>query len=545
LRTNFRKGLTSYLPKSKDEFVEWCIYDPAFFIQVCCQISVKGLGEVPFIFNTIQQRHHDAIYDYSTAGVPTCREHDVIILKTRQYGQTTYEIADGFHSFCFRKAYMFKVVTYADSTAAKIKKIANLLYKSSHDFFESLGIDSEVALPYVRGLDNQHEMYGNKTGSLIEFTSAGSKGEGRGLTVNRVYFTEYPEYDHPDEVLSGIIGSVAQDAEVRVTKDGTGSGVGTVFYREYQAAKEGESGERAFFYGRNDFEYPDGFLEKQRSRLGARRFKREYPKDDEEAFLKAENTRFDAEAINASAFMPDGSAARYLVDVLGLEAVGEMIHAHGVDCAEGVPTGNYSTISTFGLKANHESCEPYREKSTPRETAFAIRARCERYPGIFCIERNNHGHAVILKCCDLKLRSGFFMGHNLSDFLYVHESVDSGKKHERGRQSARSQYRYGWPQTKDNKTLIETEMEIVLDDHSITIVSENGRRELREYQRHDDGSFGAPKSSRNADEDARFYDDEAISLMLAQMAREQAARLSITHRQSGFAGVGSNRDYDL
>jgi len=453
-------------------------------------------------------------------------------------GQTTWEIADGFWEWCFRMAYCFRVVTYADDTAAKVKRIANLFYRSAWQSFEEFGIDPERHLPYVKNVENAHELYCAATGSVMEFESAGSKGEGRGLGVNRIYFTEYPKYERPDEVLAGIVGSAVTDGTLRIAKDGTGDSVGSVFYREFHEARAGKTADQAFFYGQADVNYPPEFLEKQRLRIrDARRFAQEYPRNIEEAFLASGATRFDVDKVRIAGLEDDGvTPARYLEQIMDVSG---RIHLHGVDTAEGLQDSDYSVIATFDLLTNRQTCPTWRQRATPRRTAFAIRDRLENYVGLVVIERNNHGHAVIMKCQDLALRTGPCAGRPVSEFLYVHEHIDAGKKRERSTSEVRKQLRYGWPQTKDSKELLEMETEISLDDETIKVVSENGRKELREYRK------DRPERRRGREDDDDDYDDEAIAIMLSQMGRRQAYGLSVGCAVSGVAAVGSMGNYGI
>lgn len=523
-------------PETEREFLTWCINDPKYFLETCTQIRVEDDFGVPsnvaWTFNSIQTRYHFTVYDYIEPHTAICVVPDRLTLKTRQYGHSTYELGDMYHSWCWF-AMTNKVITYEDDTATKLKRIVDLFHSSAREFFSDyLYMDPDEYLPHA-GKDNEHELFCEATGGMIIFTTQGSKGSGRSATVHRIYGTEFSEWDNVGDVMSGYGGSLAKRG-AQVALDGTGKGIGNAMYREYQAGKKGESVYKVFFFGRNDFDYPEGFLDNQKKRL-RRFYEQEYPATDEEAFRQQDNAIFDPKHIDrAGQYEPNTGTfgARYLCDELSPEELLKMTFAIACDPAEGQTTGSKCGIVVREATSRRMACPPENDFLTPRQAAFKCRALAERFPGLVGVERNNHGHAVHLKLEDLELRSGPFEGQPMSKFLYRHP--EPGKK--------LADCKLGWPEQKDTKTLLEEGYETGLDEQSFDMPSEELRTQAREYCLNPNGKTGRPLTKTS--DGGRFYDDVCIADMICQKVIPQALKVIRlrTGKEPAARSVGSMRD---
>ncbi len=524
-------------PETEREFLTWCINDPKYFLETCTQIRIEdehGLKhDVGWRFNSIQLRYHFTIYEYIEPHCCLCVVPDRLTLKTRQYGHSTYELGDIFHNWCWYRT-TNKVITYEDLTATKLKEnIVDVFYESARSFFAHyLQLDPDEYLPVAK-TDNKHELFCESTGAIIIFTTQGSKGSGRSATVNRIYGTEFPEWDNVADVMSGYGGSLAQRG-AQVSLDGTGKGIGNAMYREYQAGKRGESVYTVFFFGRNDFAYPEGYLEKQEKRLG-RLFVQEYPATDEEAFRQDDNAIFNPKHIDRAGkynSVTGDHEAKYLCDELPRDGLATLTFVTACDPAEGQMTGSKCGITTREVESGRMACPPYNDYCTPRQAAFKVRERLEKYPGLAGVERNNHGHAVLLKLEDLELRAGRFKDEPVSKFLYRHP--EPGKK--------LADCKLGWPETRDNKTLLEESYETALDEQAIDMPCDELRTQAREYCLNPNGKTGRPLMGTV--DGGRFYDDLVIADMICQKIREQAIKVIKRHSEPPprTGSVGSMRD---
>lgn len=523
-------SLAGKLPKTEEEFFNFCRYDPRFFLEICTLIRLETGAVKPWLFNPIQLKQHLSFYDYPHPHYAVCSSPNTITLKTRQYGETTRELGDMYWAYCFHPL-IAKVITFRDETAKKLKLMVDLFDESAHDFFASLGMDPDEWLPYSE--QNMHEMFCKVTRSRIEFTSEAATGQGRAQTVNRIYGTEYSLWDDPEEAMSGYAGSLAKTS-ARVHLDFTGQGIGNEAYREYQAAKRGDSVYEPRFYGRNDFlydpvtglGYTQGFLASQRKRLKYK-FIQEYPATDGEAFLTADDSRFDTEDIFKCGDYDPATGhfkAQYFSDSFGDPIEWKLeTFAHGCDPAEGIPTGSKTAITTRHVGTGGMACPPFNDFLNERDTAFEIRRRLELYPGVIGIESNNHGHAVILKCQDLELRRGRYKGEKVSRFLYKHPIKNK----------IRAEWKYGWPETKDTKSLMEIDYHERLSEGEINQPCEELRTQLREYCRRDNGTTGRPTKGERRGGRRVSYDDLAIADMICCETFEQALQVVRSSASSG------------
>jgi hypothetical protein len=439
-----------------------------------------------------------------------------IALKSRQWGLSSYELGIEFWHWNFTPGVVIKIISYADPTAVKMKRIIDQFYKSAADYFEhELGADPYKYLAFAALPGNQHEMICEKTGSIMEFTSQGSKGSGRSLTVNRIYATEFSEWDNVADVWAGFGGSMVKDGSAAITVDFTGRGTGNHAHREWKLAMAGESVFTPFFYGTDDFDYDPGHLEFQRKLLKGR-FIQEFPRTWDQAFLASNTAIFDSGEIQRSARdeyavdLPDNA----IPDFWNLRPI-----SYGVDPAEGTENGSWTVISSMDAETGREAFPPIRKKWGPRQTAAAIRRQHDIRPGVWVIERNNHGHAVILQ----------LQNFGLDPWLYYGKD---GKP--------------GWNENRTNKTILETDMTIALDEQTIEIVSENARDELTAYCQRPDGSTGHPKTKGNSEDDP--HDDEAIANMLKLQGRVMAIRRVRAARggeQTATAGTTMDHEFEL
>lgn len=524
------------MPDSEEQLFDWCAGDPRFFLELCTMIRNDVGIYTHWLYNPIQVRQHDFIYEYISPHQAIVKNSYTLTVKSRQYGESTRELGDAYHQYCYRPS-VTKVITYRDETSKKLKFMVDTFDETAHEFFASLSLDPDDYLP-LANVNTGHELICESTGSRIEFTSENARGAGRSATVNRIYGTEYSEWLDPEETMSGYGGSLAKSG-TRVHLDFTGKGIGNEAYREYQAAKRDDSAYSPRFYGRNDFVYdpvtdqgytPE-FLDQQRKLLRDK-FPQEYPATDEEAFMVAADTRFKATDIFACGEYDTETGifgAKYLCDVEPFKSNPELlldeIFSHGCDPAEGIPTGSKTAISTRHPRTGMLACEPLNDTLSPRDCAFELRRRVEKYPGLVIVERNNHGHAVLGKCQDLSLRSGPFKGKMLDKFLYRHP--EAGKTW--------SEWKVGWPETRDNKSLMESEYEERLAERKINMPCEALRTQAREYCLRDNGTTGRPLKGEKHGGKRTSYDDLAIADMIAIQGFEQALRITAKRRTGAVA----------
>ena len=434
--------------------------------------------------------------------------HDpkTINLKSRQYGLTTIIIADIVHDWCFRPGYHVKIVAYKAKTAEKMKWIADTLYQGTIDTFKMLGRDPYRFIPYA-DTDHATMLKSETTGSTIEFLTFEGKGTGQGETVNRIYGTEIALWRNWSDHWPGLVGTAVKDGSFVSDLDFNARGTGNPSHKRYIKAKLGESDYIANFSGIDDYDYPAGFLADQRRELGPRAFKEQYPRNDVEAFQKNDSAIFDPEMIERN------RRAEYYHDEHGTDP-STRFHVIGVDPAEGIPDGDNTSITVFDAETMHEACPPDIGKFNPRETAHRIKNKLAKYPGVFNVLRLNHGHAVHEVLTDIGI-----MRHSFVD-------PDDGKP--------------GYPESSRGRiTIMETELDCMLDADEIKLVDDVGIDELKIYQKNDNGKTGAPTTTDD-DDGGRYFDDTARSIMAAVIARDFARRRARASRNATATIAESN-----
>jgi len=519
------------IPETESEFLDWCANDPRFFHETCCSIKLETGQLAPFRYNIVQSAHYHSIFWYPRPHFAVRRVFNTVQLKSRQFGGSTLEIGILDHSYDFWRGFSGKVVTFKEKTASKLKEISDVMIASAHGTFRSLGLDAERYLP-LPDRDNVHEHQNQLTGSVVEFLSQGGKGTARSLTTNAIYGTEVAYWDRYDEAMSGLSGSFSKSGLEWMALDSQGNGRGNRFYQIFSEAVDacggvnpmelspGYRGFVPYFYGREHFPYPPGFLETQIQRLGSRLYRQEYPRNHEEGFLTSTNSRFDEEHITRCA----RREMRFLEDIMTDEEIrAKCVPVHGGDTSEGGAKSDYAVLKTRDALTGLEICPPIRVRATPHQFAHQVAERHTRFPGLLCIERNNTGHAVIVVLDSL----------GLSNWLYRHQDhpdkdLDDCKA--------------GFPTMGGlyggTKALMEARYEAALETEAINLPSENGRKEVLDYCNRPDGSTGAPTGTKDDDEGrGRFYDDEAIADMLCVFAMPQGLMRFEAERSTMGVGV--------
>lgn len=499
---------------------KWCAENVRFFLEAFTMIRLEDGPLAYWKFNRPQAHYHNTTFG------KVCKN---IVLKSRQWGFSTYELGAMFHSFCFRAGYRQKVITFEDETATKLKKIVDTFYTSAKQIFTRLGYNPYDFLPYVKGANRdetgtKHEIECADTESIIAFATQGGKGSGRALTVNRMYWTEYSKWSNIGEATAGFVGSFVKDGSAIHTIDATGQGIGNAFYTEYTKARAGKSAFTPHFYGVHECGdiYSEEFLSEQYLTLG-KRGPQEYPRTWEEAFLQDDNARFDAQAIEAH------RTTEYLQGIMLPEEVKARPLIISCDPAEGTPNGSNTAIKFRDAESGYEALPPVVRKMTPVECAHEIKRVFDAgYFGLIVPERNNDGKTVINELHHLEL----------AQWIYRHPEPGKDLR----------DCKEGWPTTDATKIDLEAEYEkhLAIDpsDAYLKITSENEAIEARQYCLNPNGKRGRPLT--RTDDGDRFYDDEIIASMIGLMpqVRTQAVGLSKITRTIPSIAVGSlRRDY--
>lgn len=234
----------------------------------------------------------------------------------------------------------------------------------------------------------------------------------------------------------------------------------------------------------------------------------EFPRDPEEAFVQTGRPVFTKELLDRHKALCrnplpksqwPGPLQGFDEKQLRIFALPQPHHRYfaGADVAEGLEHGDYSDMAVSDADMPERSPEVLTLHGhwEPDEYARLIDKIARVYPGIYGIERNNHGLAVILECRRLGTPG-----------LYRERPVltAQGVEIEPGR--------IGWTTTTTTKPLAIDELSQALREFSIQLSDELAIPELVFYQTNKDGSTGAPSGK---------FDDRVMSRAIMVQMRKR------------------------
>jgi hypothetical protein len=402
--------------------------DPKFFTQSVICITDKDRKIVPFIFNEAQNQYYNH------------RTRRDIILKPRQLGFSTLILALFLHDTitCPNTVSIIVCHTQKDSAA---------LFERSRFMLESI---PQLLRPRIK-YSNRLELYFDKINSTLTIGSAETRDFGRGRTINNLHLSEVSSQSFTEDFLIGLLESVPRTGHI--VMESTARGEGGPFYNYYMGAKNPLKPQRKaineyyahYFVWHDHKEYKIMDLsEYQKSeilatldeeelslierfglcveqlawrrekkfRMGTK-FVQEYPEDDdEEVFLKSGTPVFDNIKLNQrdKELVEQFPAEIWLGGDLYIYkmAEGGSKYVVGCDVAEGDPHSDYSAavvlrtfplpIEQVGLLVGRWTPDIFSEKIWKLGRAYNN--------ALMAVERNNHGHAVLLNLTNGIVRRG-------------------------------------------------------------------------------------------------------------------------------------------
>jgi hypothetical protein len=474
-----------------------CVEDPLFTLETMAQIVDKESRQtIPFIFNYPQLKYY-----YNR----TFRD---IILKPRQLGFSTEVMG------LFLQDTMFTPNTRS-LIVAQSEKVATQLFARVRFMYNSL---PEEVKPPIHGPGNRKELYFDSINSIFSIGSAEVRGFGRGDTIQNLHCTEVSLPTWDKEFLDGLLESVPKKG--RVVLESTARGEGGVFYDMYQEAKNNPDAEYKshFFRWFEEKGYAEPVLEDiddfvasydyeelelvkrynlapeqinwrriKKARLRAM-FVQEYPEwEDDDAFIKTGSPIFDIDLLKArDAQLPEQNP--HLI-TLGGELYVYRSGEPGAQYVVGVDTSEGDIHSDFAaavvLRYNPlpvEQVALLHGRWSPdilSEKVYKL-ARGYNWAQI-AVERNNHGHAVLLNLGNGIVRKGVVAYPPYSK-LYV----GPDKK-------------LGWHTGPLSKPQMISELDRAIRSEELVINSKPFIKEARKVVAIKGGGFGVPPNVGNDD----------------------------------------------
>ena len=343
-----------------------------------------------------------------------------IILKPRQIGFTTWELARDVWFFLTRPGARVTVLCKTEDKSKAVKELTGKL-RVMFEGLASSGIRIEV-----QNDATDTWLYGDAALRIVECggTSAAAGGVGRGGTVQRLHVTELAFFQFPQETLTAILPCVPDASDgTEVTVESTANGAAGAFYERYRAAQAGRGEFHPHFvrwtahpkyqssvYPNEDI-VPENERETQLARegctagqlkwyrrkvedAGQEKVDQEFPSNEETCWLIPGRIFFDKPALNRAL-----SDCVEPVEVEGDFRVWQKAVAGEVYIVVGDPAQGTGGDPSAGVVYNRRTGDhvaTLHGQYTPVNFANALAIVASRYNiAMVVVERNNHGHAVI------------------------------------------------------------------------------------------------------------------------------------------------------
>jgi hypothetical protein len=447
----------------------------------------------------IQHPEHGAIllslFDEQKQGFEAFVNHrKVITLKARQIGWSTLTAAYAFWLTYFNSDRLVIFLSKGEREAKNLLRMVKYGEARLPEWMRARG-PRKLA-------DNVKEMpFSN--GSSIESLPSGSD-PARGRSCYLVVVDEWAFLEDPEAAWASI--EPIADVGGRIIGLSTANGFGNFFHTMWEGARERTNGfEPIFFPWSARADRDEDWYAAKAASLPDWQLHQEYPRDEEEAFLKSGNPFFDVDIVRNIVPNEDELRRGYLLRRNDLTFVGDPngdlqlwefpqigeMYVIGADVAEGLEYGDYSSADVISLKTGkqvahwHGHCEP------------DVFARVLADLGTFFnraligCEVNNHG----LTTCK------FLAEIERYPALYHQEIFDEKKN--------RKTKKVGWLTNKKTKPYMLDELGMEIRRHGIDVQSRRTRLELLTFVRDEDAKLhGSP------------HDDCVMSLAIANQMRD-------------------------
>jgi hypothetical protein len=394
-----------------------CAADPAYFIDTHVRIQdTQGDGsELPF-----------RLWDGQRSVLATFDASDrVIVLKARQLGISWLAVAYAVWLAVFRPGRLILVFSKGQLEADELLRRARFIYDRLPGWIQAVA-------PHRPGRDKATiNEFGLANGSRIRSLPA-TRSAGRSFTASLILFDEAAFAEYAGELYNAAKPTI--DHGGRIVIFSTANGIGGFFHAQWTKAVAGTNGFATAFLpwwsrpGRDADWYARVLAEAHDPAL----VPQEYPANPTEAFVASGRSRFpyswvsaqaanvrgpiaeDIAPVNLREMIADGSLALYATPAeLAERRVRAFISA---DPAEGRQAERGRTVDpdysvAVLLDADGTEWGTLSGRWEPDEFAARLWTIAQVYRVPVLVERNNHGHAVLL---GLRHRGGVVLlaGHD-------------------------------------------------------------------------------------------------------------------------------------
>lgn len=482
------------------EYID-CRNSRAYFIDAYCQIQSSELGTAPF-------KLWDWQYDLLDAFIT---ERLTIILKARQLGVTELALAYAFH--CVRFIPSFDVLVLSKKEPDAQDMIARVRFMNEHlpDWLRVeektpaidralLGKDNESVFQVLH-VDNSGRTHPSKILSL-----PATKDAGHSLRARLVILDEWARQFYAESIYGGIKSTVEFGQVIGIS---TANGLGNFYHQMWEQAQKKENTFYAIFLpwwlrpGRDQVWY-----EREAKDMPKWLLHQNYPATASEAFIQTGRPVYEPEVIDAHAarleqeqplgYEDEPGLTIYEWPCYDLATREETDYLIAADVAEGLEGGDYDAAVVLNRATGAEVAE-LRGQWSPEVYAAKLDKLGHLYfQAKIAVERNNHGHAVLLSLQSGLAHQQWTGEQERYRNLYYHEDPA-----ERDGNEARKP---GWPTTSVTKPLMLDVLGRGLRDLGYHTRSRIFLSEAKIFAHLDGGKMGAP---------AGYHDDTVICRAIA------------------------------
>lgn len=465
-----------------------CLVDPVYFIHTYCVLQADtGAGLVPF-----------RLFDYQADLLTTFQTHrQVIVLKARQLGVT--ELVAAYAVWKALSPYQTIVaISQGKDEASEIVRKARLCWEHLPPWLRpAIGNPGKTA-----SLEFAH-------GSRI-LPKPATQRAGRSFAAQLLILDEWAQQVFAEEIYAAAAPAASAGVN-QLIGISTANGVDNLFHRQWLLATEGRGMHPVFLPWHSRPGRDAAWYDRTTETYTPAKKAQEFPSTPDEAFVGSGRPVFDQAALSG---ISAGCLAPGSTTVLGAgtlriweQPMPNRRYVVGADTAEGLAHGDYSAAVVMDYADGTEVAELHGHWP-PEVYAAHLAALATRYNrALLGVERNNHGHAVLLALTALEHYT----------HLYRHVEYDRVRK-------TASQGPIGWQTSSKSKP--------IMIDGLATAIRE-GRpfrnrafvAEARTYAVLENGDMGAQGA---------LFDDRVVAYGIAEQLRKRSV-------VSAYGAVGGQR----
>lgn len=490
--------------------------NPPAYMERALKIRTKTGDIVPFELNPVQIK----LCRLKQAALDAGKAARFLILKSRRVGITTFEQGMNFHTVATQFNQQVVTLAHESESTEKIFRISNLFYDT---------LDPQLR-PRRLAPHNKRNLHFPGLNSYFDIGTAGSKGFGRGDTLNRVHGSEVAWWPRSrteqDQLLAGLDKACSHG---EVVLESTPNGVGGLFHDLWQEAKDGHSIWTAIFLPwwtdptnrvhlnedqvtdirkslsdeekalikKHDLDYMQiGWRRAEQIRLKSL-FMQEQPEDDITCFLVSGVHWFDLTIVRGLVPQCEDPIEVRENGHLKIWKKPEAGHRYiaGVDASEGLPTSDPGGVGVLD-RTTCEQVAEFHGRVRPEVLAKKAVKLCREYNrALLAIEANNHGHSVLNSAKNTEKYGN----------LFYHRQYDvTGTE------------KLGWQTNDKTRPMLLDGLKTAVEDRLMKINDRGFLSECMTFQRDPDGNKYEARPGK--------HDDRVIKWGIAWAVRSAPAR---------------------